>query len=217
MNTLSMSRGMETNSVMRNTYMLLSLTLLWSALTAYVGTNVQMGLGMFIMLVVAGFASLFATLAFRDSALGLLFVFMFTGIEGFSLGPVLSHYLHLKNGGMIVGVSAGLTGGVFALLSAYALVSKKNFDFLGGMLFAGLIALLLASIVGIFFPIPAFQLALAAIGVLIFSGYVLYDTSRIIHGGETNYIVATVSLYLDILNLFLDILRLVAAFSSSDD
>jgi modulator of FtsH protease len=206
----------SSSSVLRNTYLLLSVTLLWSALTATLGTHVQMGLWAYLGLVVAGFATLFATFAFRNSGWGLVFVFAFTGIQGFSLGPVLNHYLDMKNGAQLISMTAGLTAAVFISLSAYVLITRKNFEFLGGMLFVGLIGLIIASLVSLFFPVPGVQLALAGVGALIFSGYILYDTSAIIHGGETNYVVATVSLYLDILNLFLDLLRLVTAFGGDD-
>lgn len=205
------------NAVLRNTYALLSTTLLWSAGAAVVGANIHFSLMGYLALVIMGFVTLFATFAFRNSAVGLLMVFAFTGIEGLSLGPVLQHYLHVHNGAQILALSAGLTGFMFLGLSGYVLLSRKDFEFLGGFLFAGLLALVLIGLVGLFIPMPAMQLAMAFMGVLIFSGYVLYDTSRIINGGETNYIVATVSLYLDILNLFLDILRIVAAFSGDDD
>lgn len=216
MRTATLSSGVEINSVLRSTYLLLSMTLVWSAFTAYLGTQVAFSLPLFLGAVIGGFIALFATLALRNSGWGLVGIFAFTGLEGFTLGPVLSHYLGMANGGTIVATAAGLTAAVFLALSVYALVSRKDFSFLGGMLFVGLIALLLASLVALFFPIPALHLTLSVIGVLIFSGYVLYDTSEIIRGGETSCIVATVSLYLDILNLFLNLLRIVG-FLSGDD
>lgn len=216
MRTATLSSGVEINSVLRSTYLLLSMTLVWSAFTAYLGTQVAFSLPLFLGAVIGGFIALFATLALRNSGWGLVGIFAFTGLEGFTLGPVLSHYLGMANGGTIVATAAGLTAAVFLALSFYALVSRKDFSFLGGMLFVGLIALLLASLVALFFPIPALHLTLSVIGVLIFSGYVLYDTSEIIRGGETSCIVATVSLYLDILNLFLNLLRIVG-FLSGDD
>lgn len=208
--------ALERNSVLRNTYALLSMTLLWSAAMSVVGTHMHFSTMGYIGVVVMGFVSLFATMALRNSAWGLLLIFVFTGLEGLSLGPLLQHYLHLKHGAQIVATTAGLTGVLVLGLSSYVLVSRKSFNFLGGFLFVGLLGLLLVSLIGMFFPIPGLQLALSFVSVLIFSGYILYDTSRILDGGERNYIMATLQLYLDILNLFVNLLRLVAG-SSSDD
>jgi len=208
--------GFERHAVLRNTYALLSLTLLWSAGAALFGTTLGFSLFGFIALIVLGFLALFATLAFRNSGWGLVGIFAFTGIEGMSLGPVLQHYSHLANGPEIIALSAGLTGIIFLGLSGYVLTTKKDFSFLGGFLFSGLLALILLGLVAMFFPMPAMELAMAALGVLIFSGYILYDTSELLSGGETNYIVATLHLYLDILNLFLDLLRLISAVESDD-
>lgn len=217
MQSFALSSAASRHSVLRNTYALLSLTLMWSAGAAVVGAGLHFSLVGYLVLMVMGFVALFGTMALRNSVWGLVLVFAFTGIEGLSLGPVLQHYLHLKHGTQILATSAGLTGAMFLGLSGVVLVSRKDFSFLGGFLFAGLLALILVGLVGLFFPMPAMQLALAFMGVLIFSGYILYDTSRIIQGGETNYIMATIDLYLDILNLFLNLLRLVSAFSSNDD
>lgn len=205
------------SQVLRNTYMLLSMTLGWSALTAYLGANTQFGIVLYIGVVIASFVSLFALMAMRNNGWGVLLVFIFTGLMGFSMGPLLQHYLKLPSGAMLIASAAGTTALMFAALSAYVLVTGKNFGFLGGFLFVGLLGLLIVSLIGMFFPIPGMQLVLAFVGVLIFSGYILYDTSAIIHGGETNYVLATVSLYLDILNLFLNLLRIFAAFSGDDD
>lgn len=216
MHTTTLSKHMEVSSVLRNTYMLLSMTLVWSAVLAYAGTQVTFSLPLSLGLLVGSLVTLFATLALRNSVWGLPMVFAFTGMMGFSLGPVLQHYLSLANGGTLIMTAAGMTALIFGALSFYVLTTRKDFSFLGGFLFVGLLVLVLASLVGLFFPMPMLQVALSAVGVLIFSGYVLYDTSKIIHGGETSYISATVSLYLDILNLFLDLLRLVGFFSSDD-
>ena len=132
---------------------------------------------------------------------GVFVVFAFTGLMGFGLGPVLNNYLELANGGRIVSMALGGTGVIFLALSGYALVSRKNFSFLGGFLFVGLLVAIAASLVGLFFSVPGLHLAISAAVIMLFSGFILYDTSSIIHGGETNYLMATVSLYLSIYNL----------------
>lgn len=216
MHTLSLERTAQ-SAVISNTYRLLALTLAWSAGAAYVGAQLSLGLGMYLALSVAGLIVLFATMALRNSVWGLALVFVFTGLEGLTLGPVLNAYLKMPNGPEIVMTAAGATAGIFALLSAYATASKRDFSFLGGFLFVGLLCMVIASLVLIFFPVPAGQVILAAVGVLIFSGYILYDTANLVRGGESNYIMATIGLYLDILNLFLSLLRVVAWFSNRDD
>lgn len=216
MHTLSLERTAQ-SAVVSNTYRLLAMTLAWSAGMAYLGMNLSMGVGMFLALSIAGLVALFATMALRNSVWGLAMVFVFTGLEGLTLGPVLNAYLNMPNGSGIVMTATGATAGIFTLLSLYATASKRDFSFLGGFLFVGLIVMLIASLVMIFFPVPAVQVILAAFGVLIFSGYILYDTANLVRGGETNYILATISLYLDILNLFLSLLRLIAWFRNRDD
>jgi modulator of FtsH protease len=209
------SGSVSRNSVLRNTYALLSLTMIWSTIMAAVGTVLNIGMGAYLVLVLLGFGALFATRAFRNSAMGVVMVFAFTGIEGLSLGPILQMYLHMANGAQIIGTAAGLTGAMFLSLSGYALISRKDFSFMGGFLVAGLIALILVSLIGLFFSFPGMYLALAFVSALIFSGFILFDTSRIVNGGETNYIMATVELYLDILNLFLALLRIISAFTGN--
>ena len=196
-------------TVLQNTYRLLSLTLILSAGTAYLGMLFPVGgLGMLGIMLLA-FVLLFATRAYANSGTGVLLVFAFTGLMGFSLGPTMNHYLHLAHGSEIVGTSLLATGAAFLGLSAYVQVTKKDFAFLGGFLMVGLIGLIVVSLVAMFFPIPALSLGLAYISVLIFGGYILYDTSDIISGRQTNYVMATISLYLDILNMFLAMLRIV--------
>ncbi|NTV70133.1 MAG: BAX inhibitor (BI)-1/YccA family protein [Azonexaceae bacterium] len=206
-----LSRGVEgTTSVIRNTYMLLGLTLVWSAICSTIGTSISWsGFGM-IGCILAGFAALFATIKFRNSGWGLVSIFAFTGIEGLSLGPTLTHYLSMANGASIVTESIGMTAVIAFALSAYAIKSGRDFSRWGGFLFAGLITVLIASIASIFFP--AMQVAVAGVSALLFSAFILYDTSRLVNGEEDNYIMAAVGMYLNILNLFLDLLRLIAAF-----
>jgi modulator of FtsH protease len=148
--------------------------------------------------------------------MGIVVVFGVAGLLGFGLGPVLSHYLSMPNGSQVVGTALGGTGIVFLGLSGYALTSRRDFSFMGGFLFAGLIVVLVAMIANIFLAIPALSLALSAAIVMLMSGLILFDTSRIINGGETNYINATVSLYLSIYNLFVAMLQLLGAFSGDD-
>ncbi|GAC1674983.1 MAG: Bax inhibitor-1/YccA family protein [Ktedonobacteraceae bacterium] len=199
-------------TVLQNTYRLLSMTLVWSAITAYLGMLFPVGgLGMLGIMVLA-IGLLFATRAYSNSGTGVLLVFGFTGLMGFSLGPMLNHYLNLPHGSEIVGTALLATGAAFFGLSAYVQVTKKDFAFLGGFLMVGLIGLVVVSLVGIFFSTPALSLTLSYISVLIFGGYILYDTSDIITGRQSNYIMATISLYLDILNMFTSLLRIVSGF-----
>jgi modulator of FtsH protease len=204
------------NKVVKNTYLLLGMTLLMSTATAGYAVMSNAAPMNWILTLVGTFGLLFGVMYTRNSPIALPMVFAFTGFVGYSIGPTISMYLNLPNGAEIVTTSLGLTALIFLSLSAYALTTKKDFSFLGGFLFVGLIVGIVASIIGMFVDIPGLQLAVAAAFVLIFSGYILFDTSRIINGGETNYVMATVSLYLDILNLFLSLLQLVAAFTGRD-
>jgi modulator of FtsH protease len=202
--------GVDTHRVLRNTYALLSLTLLGSALSSFIGvqfptTSLMGTIGVLLL----SLAFMFATMKTRDSGWGLVFVFLFTATMGYSLGPLLRHYIGLENGQSIVMTAAGLTGGVFLGLSAYVLTTRRNFNAMGGFLFAGLIVVVLSSILNMFLAIALLSLVNSAVSALVFSGFILYDTSRIIHGGQTNYIMATVDLYLSIINLFTSMLRLV--------
>jgi len=211
--TAGLSGVSSSNAVLKNTYRLLSMTLIFSALTAFVGMRFPVqGWGALGILALA-IGLLFATRAYRDSAIGVVLVFGFTGLMGFSLGPTLNHYLAAANGSMTVGMAMAATGISFGALSAYVHMSKKDFNYLGGFLFVALIALIVVSLIGLFVSIPGLSLVLAYVGVLLFSGYILYDTSRIIHGHEKNYLMATISLYLDILNLFTSFLRIFSGRS----
>jgi modulator of FtsH protease len=207
--SISETLNKEKTTVLQNTYRLLSLTLIWSALTAYLGMLFPVaGWGMLgIMLLAIGL--LFATRAYRNSGFGVLLVFGFTGLMGFSLGPTMNYYLSLPNGSEIVGTSLLATGAAFFALSAYVQVTKKDFAFLGGFLMVGLVGLIVLGLVNMFFPMPGMSLAMSYVSVLVFGGYILYDTSDIISGREDNYIMATINLYLDILNMFLSIMRIV--------
>lgn len=206
----------SSHKVLRNTYSLLSMTLLFSALTAGVSMAMNLPHPGIIITLVGFFGLLFATNKFRNSSLGLLFVFALTGFMGYTLGPILNSYMALSNGGEIVMTAMAGTGIIFLSLSAYALVSQKDFSFMGGFLFVGILVAFLAGLGAFFFEMPGLSLAVSAMFVLLMAGLILYETSNIIHGGETNYIMATVTLYVSIFNLFTSLLHLLG-FMGSDD
>tara|TARA_B100000900_G_scaffold366372_1_gene342211 strand:+ start:128 stop:853 length:726 start_codon:yes stop_codon:yes gene_type:complete len=206
----------ETNRVLRNTYMLLGMTLAFSAVTATISMVLQLPTFMYLVFVLAGFGLLFVVNRMADSAKGLPAIFAFTGVMGAALGPLLNVYLALPNGPNLVLQSLGGTALIFFGLSAYALQSKRDFSFMGGFLFAGLLVAIVAMIANIFLAIPALSLTISAAVVMIMSGLILMDTSRIVHGGETNYIRATVGLYLNIFNLFVHLLHLLGVFGGDD-
>ncbi len=207
----------STNKVLKNTYMLLGMTLAFSAVTAGIAMAVGLSHFMAMILMLVGFGLLFVVNRMADSAKGLPAIFAFTGVMGASLGPTLSYYLAMPGGPALVMQALGGTAIVFFGLSAYALTTRKDFSYLGGFLMVGLIVAIVAGIANIFLGIPALSLTLSAAIVLIMSGLILFDTSRIINGGETNYIRATVSLYLNIYNLFINLLHLLGALTGGDD
>ncbi|MGA9470128.1 MAG: Bax inhibitor-1/YccA family protein [Candidatus Macondimonas sp.] len=205
------------NRLIRNTYTLLAMTLLFSAATA--GLSMVLDLphpGMLITLV-GYFGLLFLVTRLRDSAWGLAAVFGLTGFMGLTLGPIVQSYLTmLPNGGQVVMMAMGGTGAIFLGLSGYALTSRRDFSFMGGFLMVGILVAFLAGLGAIFFQLPALSLAVSAMFVLLMSGLILYQTSNLVHGHETNYIMATVTLYVSIYNLFLSLLQLLG-FAGSDD
>ena len=207
----------STNKVLRNTYALLSMTLLFSALTAGVGMvmGVSPTVGMISTLGAIGLLWLVLPRTENSSA-GIAVVFAFAGLMGLGLGPMLTHYLAFAGGPRLVATALGGTGVIFLGLSGYALTTRRDFSFMGGFLFVGLIVALVAIIANLFLAIPALSLAISGVVVLLMSALILFDTSRIINGGETNYIRATVSLYLDIFNLFIHLLSLLSVFSGDD-
>jgi modulator of FtsH protease len=207
----------STNKVLKNTYMLLGMTLAFSALTAGGAMALNLSHGVALVLMLVGFGLLFVVNRMADTAKGLPAIFAFTGVMGASLGPMLNYYLALPGGPSMVMQALGGTALVFFGLSAYALNSRKDFSYLGGFLMTGLIVAIVAGIANIFLGIPALSLTLSAAVVMIMSGLILFDTSRIVNGGETNYIRATVSLYLNIYNLFINLLHLITAFTGGDD
>jgi modulator of FtsH protease len=205
-----------TNKVIRNTYTLLSMTLMFSALTA--GTSMALNLPHPGLLLTLGgyFGLLFLTSKFRDTGLGLAFVFALTGFMGYTLGPILNAYMGMANGAQIVTTAMAGTGAIFLGLSGYALTSRKDFSFMGGFLLTGILVAFLAGLGAMFFEMPGLSLAVSAMFILLMSGLILYETSNIIHGGETNYIMATVTLFVSIFNLFTSLLHLLG-FMNGDE
>lgn len=214
--TRSESQILSTNKVLRNTYTLLAMTLLTSAATAGMAMAMNLPFINPILTLVGYFGLLFLTTKFRNSGMGLVFVFMLTGFMGLTLGPILNAYLGMANGDQLVMTALGGTGVIFLGLSGYALTSRKDFSFMGGFLMVGVLVAFLAGIGAMVFSMPILSLAVSGMFVLLMSGMILYQTSEIIHGGETNYIMATVTLYISIYNLFLSLLHLLGAFGGDD-
>ncbi len=200
---------LATHAVLRNTYILLSLTLLFSAATAsWAMVSSAAPLNPFITLL-GYFGLLFLTTRLRNSAWGLISIFALTGFMGYTLGPILNIYLHhVSNGHQIVVSSLGTTGLIFLTLSAYAVISKKDFSFMGGFLMIGILVAFFMSLAAVLFHLPVGMMAASAMFVLLCSGLILYKTSQIIHGGETNYIMATIDLYVSLYNIFISLLTL---------
>ncbi len=205
-----------TNRVIRNTYLLLSMTLLFAAVTAALSVALKLPHPGILLTLGGFFGLLFAVHKLKDSGWGILAVFAMTGFMGYTLGPVITRYLGLPNGGEIVMQAMGATAVIFVGLSAYALTTKKDFSFMGGFLMVGILLAFLAGLAAIFFAIPALSLTVSAAFVLLMSGLILYETSNIIHGGETNYVLATVTLFVSIFNLFTSLLQLLGFMNSSD-
>ncbi|MCE1162515.1 MAG: Bax inhibitor-1/YccA family protein [Thiomonas sp.] len=202
--------------VLRNTYALLALTLTFSAAVAAASAALKLPHPGIILTLVGYFGLLFATYKLSNSAWGLGAVFALTGFMGYTLGSIVNHYLAMQGGGEIVAMAFGGTALIFFGLSAWVLTSKRDFSFMGGFLFAGMIVALLAGLAAVFFQMPALSLTVSAAVVLLMSGMILFETSRIVHGGETNYILATVSLFVSIFNLFTSLLQLLG-FMGSDE
>lgn len=205
------------NKVVRNTYSLLSMTLFFSALCAIASMALGLGQGAGLLMIIGGFIMSFVVRANAESSKGLIAVFLFAGFMGAGLGPMLSTYLAVyANGAAIITQALGGTGLIFLTLSGYALTTGRNFNFLGGFLATGMIVLLVAMIANIFLQVPAMSLAISAAVIMLMSGFILFDTSRIVNGGERNYIMATISLYLSIFNLFIHLLNLIAALTGRE-
>lgn len=207
---------LSTHSVLRNTYLLLSLTLLFSTAMAGLAMSNQAGFGSSMVAFIVGFILLFATTALRNSIWGIVTVFAFTGCMGYSMGPMLNQFIRgYSNGGQLIMTALGGTGLTFLIGSAYVLVSKKELSNWGKFLMIGLVICIVASLANLFFKMPAMQLAISTIVTFISAALIMYDTSRIIHNGETNYIMATVSLFLDILMLFQNLLMLLGMLTGN--
>jgi len=213
----------EQNKVLRNTYMMLALTMIPTVIGAFVGMSMDFSFmaGSPIMSSLLMFGAMmgmmFAVSALRNSVWGIAALLGFTFVAGVFLGPILQVALHLSNGAQLIGMAAGGTGIIFFSLATIATVTKKDFSFMGKFLFIGLILLIVASLANLFFQIPALSLTISSIAVLLFSAFILYDVSRIVNGGETNYVMATLGLFLSIYNLFISLLQLLMAFSGERD
>ncbi len=207
---------LASNKVIRNTYLLLSMTLLFSAVVAGASVALKLPHPGLILTLGGYFGLLFLTTRLRNSGWGLISVFGLTGFLGYTLGPIVSHYLGLPNGGQTVMMAMAGTAVIFLGLSGYALTTRKDFSFMGGFLMVGILLAFLAGLAAIFFQIPALSLTVAAAFVLLMSGLILYETSNIIHGGETNYVMATVTLFVTIFNLFTSLLQLLGFINSND-
>lgn len=209
--------ALSVNKVVKNTYILLSVTLFFSAIMAAVSVMIQMPPMTYLLSIGGAFLLMWLVLPkTANSSAGLLTVFAITGLMGFGLGPILTHYLSMPNGPQIVATAFGGTGVIFLGLSGYALTSRQNFNFMGGFLVAGLLMVFVVALANIFLNMPALSLALSAVVIMLMSGFILYDTSRMVHGGENNYILMTVSLYVNIFNIFVHLLHLLG-FMSGDD
>jgi modulator of FtsH protease len=218
-----MSHSMNSqNQVMRNTYSLLAFTLLPTIAGSFIGMQIPFETYMlhpilwFFGSLLASFGALFLAAANRNNSSGVFFTLLFTGIMGFTLAPTLQHTLHLQHGAMIIAQAAGLSAFALFASAIFITITKKNFSFLGNLLSISLWVLIGASIIGIFFHTPLFHLILSSIAVIIFVGYLLYDLSSIINGGETNYIMATINIYLDIMNIFINLLNILGILDSKD-
>ena len=212
----SKESALEINKVLRNTYSLLSMTLLFSAAVAYGSMALNLPHPGLIIMLVGFYGLMFAIHKFQNSSIGLVLTFVFTGFLGYTLGPILNMYLQLNNGGQVIASALGLTGFTFLGLSAYALTTRKDFNFLSNFITAGIFVLIGTMVLGFFVNIPGLQLALSAGFVLFSSAIILYQTGQLVNGGERNYILATVTLYVSIYNLFLSLLHILGVFSGDD-
>jgi modulator of FtsH protease len=201
--------------VLRNTYLLLSLTLAFSAITAGAAAALRLPHPGILLTLVGYFGLLFLVNKYRDRGLGVAFVFALTGFMGYTLGPIVSHYLNMPHGTQVVMTALGGTASIFLAMSAYALTTKRDLSFMGSFLMVGVLVAFLAGLAAILFQIPALSLAVSAVFVLLMSGMILFETNNIVRGGETNYVMATVSLFVSIFNLFTSLLHLLG-FASNE-
>ena len=206
----------DVSRVLRNTYALLAMTLAFSGLVAFIAQQMQVAYPSIFVVLIGFYGLFFLTVKLRDSAWGLLSTFALTGFMGYTLGPILNRYLGMANGGEVISAAFAMTALVFCGLSAYVLTTRKDMSFLSGFITAGFFVLLGAVVASFFFQISGLQLAISAGFVLFSSVCILYQTSAIIHGGERNYIMATISLYVSIYNLFLSLLQLLGIMGRDD-
>jgi len=216
---ISISRSQEsilaTNKVLKNTYLLLSMTLIFSGILAAVGMSMNLGHGAALVASIAAIALMWFVLPrTANSSTGIPVLFAITGLFGLGLGPVLNHYMAINPS--IVSTALGGTGVIFLGLSGYALTTRKDFSFMGGFLMVGMLVVIGASLLNIFLQIPVLSLVSSAAVIMLMSGFILYETSSMIHNGETNYIMAAASLFLSILNMFQALLHILGAFSNND-
>lgn len=214
--SINVASVLDTNKVLKNTYLLLGMTLLFSAFTAGISMALGLGQGAALLLTLVGFGLLFVVNKLADSSRGIVAIFVFTGVMGAALGPMLNFYLAMPSGPALVLQALAGTAVVFFVLSAYALTTRKDFSYIGGFLMVGLVVAVVAMLANLFLQIPALSLTISAAVILIMSGMILFNTSQIVNGGETNYIRATISLYLNIYNLFIHLLSLLTALNSDD-
>jgi len=213
--TRSTEAILHTNKLIKNTYILLSMTLIFSGFTAFLSIAMQVSYGIAFASTLMGIGVLWFVLPrTQNSAAGIPAIFTFTGLLGFGLGPMLTYYLSVNPS--IVMVAMGGTGAIFLGLSGYALTTRKDFNFLGGFIFIGMLVAIGAMLLNLFLGIPALALAVSAVVIMIMSGFILYQTSAMIHGGETNYISATAGLFISILNIFTSLLHILGAFGGDD-
>ena len=207
--------ALEANKVLKNTYLLLSATLAFSAFMAMVSMAMNMPPMVYMISIIASMVlGMFVLPKTAQSSAGIGVIFLITGLLGFGLGSILEIYMAMPNGSQIVATALGGTGIIFLGLSGYALTSKKDFSFLGGFLFAGMMVVVLAIIASLFVQIPALSLTISAAVIMLMSGFILFDTSRIINGGETNYIMATYGIFLSIFNIFISLLNILGITSN---
>jgi modulator of FtsH protease len=216
--TLTKNRGsiLSTNRVLRKTYLLLGFTLVFSAATAVLAMTTNAAPMNPILLIIGYFALFFITTRLRNSVWGLVAIFAFTGFLGYTLGPILNLYIKTyTNGNQLIMTALGGTGLIFFGLSAYALTTKKDFSYLAAFLFVGITAAFLLGLISIFFNFPMLNLLISGAFILLSSGLILFQTSLIIHGGERNYIMATITLYMALFNLFISLLNILGAFAGN--
>ena len=213
----------EQNKVLRNTYMLLGLSMIPTVIGAWLGVNTdfswmaQHPIAAPLVMLAVIIGAMFAVSALRNSAWGVVAMLGFTFLMGWWLGPMLQYALHFRNGAQLIAIAAGGTGAIFLGLASYVTVTKRDFSFLGKFLFIGLILLVVGAIANLFFQVPAASLTISAVAVVLFAGYILYDVSQIVNGGETNYVMATLKIYIDIYNIFVNLLNLLLAFAGNRD